>query len=60
MTKSMLTRYFMKNKRSLVIGFESDNSMDPSLTKSGKIEQVEINARIVATHASQIVTRNVE
>jgi len=60
MTKSMLTRYFMKNKRSLVIGFESDNSMDPSLTKSGKIEQVEINARIVATHASQIVTRNAE
>jgi len=48
------------NKRIRVIGLESESSIEPSLTNSGKMEHVEIKARIVATHASQIVTRKLE
>jgi hypothetical protein len=50
----------MKNKRSRPIGFEMESSIEPSHTKSGKIEHVEIKARIVAIQASQMVTRKPE
>jgi len=43
-----------------LIGLDSTTSMDPPAMKSGKIEQVEIRARITATHVIQIVTTKSE
>jgi hypothetical protein len=59
-TKRRLTRYFEKKSLSRPMGFEIVNSMEPLCTNSGKMEQVEINAKTIAIHASQILTRKLE
>ena len=42
------------------MGLESVNSIEPPEMNSGKIVHVEMSARIVAIHASQMATRKFE
>ena len=53
-------RYFVRNSRTRLIGFESVSSIDPLSMRSGTMLAVDTSARMVANIDSQIPTPKLE